>query len=129
VHLQVLVDQLAERYRRRPPSGSKPCKHLLESLQRVSASREPADLRSRRPASLEPVAVRPQRLPVDALRLQLEHLALLPHHEPSSIDRRIEESQRTTSGGRDHPSHRGVTSLAPYEAMDQRRAIKVLLRP
>src|SRR5712691_3375391 len=104
MHLQVLVDQLGKRHRRRAPARTEPLKNLPKRLQRLGASREPTNLWPCRAASLEPVAVRPQRLPVDALRLQLEHLALLPHHEPSSIDRRIEESQRTTSGGRDHPS-------------------------
>src|SRR3954464_10842235 len=52
-----------------PPCGSAPCEYLLERLQR-----------------LKPVAVRPQRLTLPPLRLQLEHLALLPHHRPSSIE-------------------------------------------
>src|SRR6266508_3836893 len=94
MHLQVLVDQLAERHRCCPSSGSEPCEYFLERLQRLSASRESADLRPHRAAPLEPVAVRPQRLTVPALRPQLEHLALLPHHEPPRSIHRIEESQR-----------------------------------
>jgi hypothetical protein len=44
VHLQVLVDQFGERHRPGAPAGPESCEHLLESLQRVSASREPANL-------------------------------------------------------------------------------------
>ncbi len=101
MHLQVLVDQLARRHRRGTTARPESCEHLLKSLQRLSATREPAHLQPRRAASLQPVAVRPQRLPIRAPRLQLEHLPLLDHLEPprSTTDRGV--SSREAG---DHPS-------------------------
>jgi hypothetical protein len=49
---------------------------------------KPTNLRPLRAATLEPVPVRPQRLPVWSLRLQLEHLPLQDHHEPPRSDKR-----------------------------------------
>jgi hypothetical protein len=102
MHLQVLVDQFVERHRRRQAVRSE-SSELLERIQRVTASREPANLRPRRAASLQAIPVRPEGLPVNALRLQLEHLTLLDHLGTSSIDNRIEESHPRRDD--DHPSH------------------------
>ena len=70
MHLQVLVDQLAERDRCRSPARPESCEHLLERVQRVAARRESTNLRPRRPAMpFKPVPVSPQRLTGRALRL------------------------------------------------------------
>ena len=91
MHLEVLIDELRERDRRRAPAGPEPPEHLLERLQRISTSSEPTDLRPRRAATLQPVPVRPRRLPATTLRFQLDHLALLDHLGTSSIDNELEE--------------------------------------
>ena len=90
--IQVLLDPLAERQRRRTAAGHKPRQLVLKRPQRLSPSAEPAHLQSRRTAACDAIPVGPQRLPIRALRLQLEHLTLLDHFGTSSIDNEIEES-------------------------------------
>jgi len=70
MHLEVLIDQLSERDRRRSPARPEPLKNLLKRLQCVG------------------------RLAIRRLRLQLEHLALLDHLGTSSVDTWTEESHR-----------------------------------
>jgi hypothetical protein len=91
VQLQVLLDKLGERGRA-TAARTDPIERLPESLLCFRASREPAHLRPTRTSSFEPIPVRPQRLPIRALRLELEHLTLLDHLGTSSIDNEIEES-------------------------------------
>jgi hypothetical protein len=114
VHLQILLNEFAERHRSAAPCGTQPLDHLLKRLLCPSATGEPTDLRPHRPATLEPIAVRPKCLAVRALRFQLEHLTLLHHHRTSSIDDRIEESQPQDTRGDDHLSQREASSASTY---------------
>src|SRR5436190_9306253 len=93
MHLQVLVHELGERDRRAPASRPEPVEHLPQRLLRLNARREPTDLRPLRAATLNPVPIRPQRLTVGTLRLQLEHLTLLDHHKPPRSNNGTEESR------------------------------------
>jgi hypothetical protein len=102
MHLEVLIDEFSERDRPRAPARSEPLKHLLKRLQCLSTAREPAHLRPHRATPFKPIPIRPQRLAIRRLRLQLEHLTLLDHLGTSSIDNRTEES---------HPNHALTTSL------------------
>jgi len=105
MHRQVLVDELGEGDRRpaRLPgrAGRAPPPHHLLC---VPTFREPAHLWSLGATPFEPVALRPQRLPVGTFRLQLEHLTLLDHHEPPRSNDRIEEPRA------DHLSAREVVN-------------------
>src|SRR5919201_1582949 len=84
--IQELIEQLTKRDRGRTSTGTEPRELPRERLLRLRAAREAAHLWPRRAAPLEPVAVRPKRFAVGALRLQLEHLALLNHRD--LLDRR-----------------------------------------
>jgi hypothetical protein len=86
VHLQVFLNEFAERHRRASPGGTQPLDNLLKRLLCLSATGKPTHLRPRRAATLQPISVRPKGLAVRALRLQLEHLTLL-HHHPNLLDR------------------------------------------
>src|SRR5439155_19207236 len=101
MHLQVLIHELGERDRRSSASRSEPVEHVAKCLLRVRPRREPTYLRPLRAATLNPVPIRPQRLTVVTLRLQLEHLALLDHHEPppSKTDRGISRRPPLSSRG------------------------------
>lgn len=81
VHLQILASELAEPDRRPSAAGPDAIKNFAKRLFRLRTCREATDLRALRAASFEPVTVRPQRLTVDAFRLQLEHLTVLDHFE------------------------------------------------
>jgi hypothetical protein len=72
MHLQVLVHELGERYRRSSASWPAPIEHLAQRFFRFRARRKAAHLRSLGAATFEPVSVCPQRLAVGTLRLQLE---------------------------------------------------------
>src|SRR6266536_5725105 len=102
MHLEVLVHQFSERDCRRSPARAEALEHFLKRLQCVSTARETAHLRPRRSTPFKPIPVRPQRLAVRRLGLQLEHLTLLNHRGTSSIDNRTEES---------HPNRALTTSL------------------
>jgi hypothetical protein len=110
VPVQVLLDPLAEHQRVRAAAGQEPGKLVLKRPLRVSLGREPSHLSSLRAATCDPVPVRPQRLAVRALRLQLEHLALLNHHV-NLLDR-LRDPEITASAAHardlDHPSHTEV---------------------
>src|SRR5439155_26564524 len=99
MRLQVLLDPLAERQRRRTTAGHQPGQLVLKRPLRLSPAAEPAHLHSRRTATRNAIPVGPQRLPIRALRLQLEYLTLLDHHEPprstveSRITPRVEQSR------------------------------------
>jgi hypothetical protein len=97
MRLQVLLDPLAERQLRRTAAGEEPGQLVLKRLLRLGPAAEPAHLQPRRPAARDPIPVSPQRLPVRAPRLQLEHLTLLNHLRTSSIDNEIEESHRAAT--------------------------------
>jgi hypothetical protein len=97
VPVQVLLDPLAQHQRRRTAAGHEPGQLVLKRPLRLSLGAEPARLSSRRTATGDPVPIRPQRLAVRALRLQLEHLTLLDHLVTSSIDNEIEESTRAAT--------------------------------
>ncbi len=86
MRVQVLLNPLAERDRRRTAAGQEPGQLLLKRPLRLSLGAEPAHLQSRRAAACDAIPVSPQRLPIRALRLQLEHLTLLDHLGTSSID-------------------------------------------
>ena len=103
MHLEVLIDEFSERDRPRAPARSEPLKHLLKRLQCLSSARESAYLRPGRSAPVESIPIRPQRLAIRRLRLQLEHLALLDHRGASSIDN---EPRNLTQTRRDHLSAR-----------------------
>jgi hypothetical protein len=79
VHLQVLVDELAEGHCRPSPAWGDPIKSFAKCLLRLFPAREATDLWPCRAASFESVPVCPQRLAVGVFRLQLEHMALLDH--------------------------------------------------
>jgi hypothetical protein len=68
---------------------------LRERLLGFRATREAPDLRPRRPAPVQAVAVRPKRLPVGALCLQLENLTLLNHRV--LLDRRSDRGTTTAT--------------------------------
>ena len=87
-----------------------------DRLQRLSTSREPATCGLTEPRPSEPIAVSLQQLTVPAPRLQLEHLALLAHHEPPRPIHRIEESHRASNGADDHPSHAEGVRVTPVRA-------------
>ena len=92
MHLQVLLDELTQRHRPRS-TRAEPIERSAERRLRLHATREATHLRPLRAAPFEPIAVRPQRLAIRPLRLQLEHLALLDHRY--LLDRSgIEESER-----------------------------------
>src|SRR5881409_141369 len=86
MHLQVLVRELGERDRPPSTARAKPVEHLTQRFLGLCTCREPTHLWPFGAATFEPVPVRPQRLPVRALRLQLEHLPLLDHHKPPRSD-------------------------------------------
>src|SRR5215218_5203753 len=92
MRVQVLLDPLAERQCRRTAAGEEPGQLVLKRPLRLSLAAEPAHLQPRRTAARNAIPVGPQRLPVRAPRLQLEHLTLLDHLGTSSIDNEIEES-------------------------------------
>jgi hypothetical protein len=96
MRVQVLLDPLAERQRRRTAAGQEPGQPVLKCPLRLSLGAEPAHLQPRRTAACNAIPVGPQRLPIRAPRLQLEHLTLLDHLGTSSIDNETEES---------HPRH------------------------
>src|SRR5437763_110852 len=75
----------------RPP-GHEPGQLVLKCPLRLRPAAEPTHLQPRRTAACDAIPVGPQRLPIHALRLQLEHLTLLDHLGTSSIDNEIEES-------------------------------------
>jgi hypothetical protein len=107
MHLQVLVHEVCERDRRSSTARPESVEHLAQGLLRLFSCREPAHLRTFRAAPLEPVAICPQRVTVRALRLQLEHLTVLDHHEPPRSNGWIEESRV------DHLSVREGVRAAP----------------
>src|SRR6266568_2444533 len=82
MRLQVLLDPLAERQRHRTAAGHQPGQLVLERPLRLSPAAEPAHLQPRRTATCDAIPVSPQRLPIRAPRLQLEHLTLLDHLAP-----------------------------------------------
>jgi hypothetical protein len=104
MHIQVFLDPLAERQRRRTATGQEPGQPVLKRPLRLRPAAEPAHLPSRRTAASNAIPVGPQRLPVCAGRLQLEHLTLLDQRGTSSIDNEIEESHPRRDD--DHPSQR-----------------------
>jgi hypothetical protein len=111
MRLQVLLDPLAERHPRRTAAGHEPGQLVLKRPLRLSPAAEPAHLHSRRTTARDAIPVSPQRLPIRAPRLQLEHLTLLDHLETSSIDDQIEESHPCSD--HDHPARaEGVTATA-----------------
>jgi hypothetical protein len=63
----------------------------------ICSSWNSAHLQSRRPAARDALPVGPQRFPVRAPRLQLEHLTLLNHLRTSSIDNEIEDHTRAAT--------------------------------
>src|SRR5207237_9677969 len=73
-------------------AGQEPGQPALAPPLRLSPGAEPAHLESRRTTARDAMPVGPQRLPIRAPRLQLEHLTLLDHLGTSSIDNQIEES-------------------------------------
>ena len=79
VRAQVLIDPLGERQRLGTATGQEPGQLVLKRSLRFSLGAEPAHLQSRRTAARDAIPVGPQRLPIRALRLQLEHLTLLDH--------------------------------------------------
>jgi hypothetical protein len=101
VRIQVLLDPLAERQRRRTAARPEPAELVVKRPLRLRPAAEPAHLQRRRTAASNPIPVSPQRLTVRARRLQLEHLTLLDHLGTSSIDNEIEESHRRRDD--DHP--------------------------
>jgi hypothetical protein len=109
MRVQVLLDPLAERHRRRTTAGQEPGQLVLKRPLRLSPGAEAAHLQSRRAAACDAIPVGPQRLPIRAPRLQLEHLTLLDHLGTSSIDNEIEESHLRPDD--DHLSDREGVSM------------------
>jgi hypothetical protein len=82
---------------------------LKRSL-RLSRAAEPTHLQPRRATACNAIPVSPQRFPIRARRLQLEHLTLLDHLGTSSIDNEIEESHSRRDD--DHPARTEGVNLA-----------------
>jgi hypothetical protein len=101
-------------------AGQEPGQLVLKRPLRLSPGAEPAYLQPRRTAACDAIPVGPQRLPIRAPRLQLEHLTLLDHLGTPSIDNQIEESHLRRDD--DHHSHtEGITLLAnPRRRTDAR---------
>src|SRR5436309_12548994 len=93
IHLRVLVHEPGESDRRPLASWPEPVEHLAQRPLRLRPRREPTHLRFLRAATFEPVPVCPQRLAIRTLRLQLERLPLLDHHEPPRSEKEIDESR------------------------------------
>jgi hypothetical protein len=78
---EVLRDQLAQSELRDPPVATvEPLERDLQRLQRLALARESAHLWSRRAATVDAIAVRPQWLAIRASRLQLDQLSVLRDH-------------------------------------------------
>ena len=122
MRLQVLLDPLAQRHRRRSAAGHESGQLVLKRPLRLSLAAEPAHLHSRRTAARDAIPIGPQRLPIRALRLQLEHLTLLSHLGTSSIDNEIEESHRRRDD--DH-----LAQTAGVKSRTQGSAVRVRLCP
>jgi hypothetical protein len=103
MRVQVLVDPLAERQSRCTAIGQEPSQLVLKRSLRLGLAAESADLQPRRTAPCNAIPVSPQRLPIHAPRLQLEHLTLLDHLGTSSIDNEIEESHPAATEGTTTP--------------------------
>ena len=77
--------------------------NLTKCPLRLGPAAKPAHLQPRRTATRDAIPVGPQRLPIRAPRLQLEHLTLLDHRGTSSID----------NGSRNHT--RAATMTTPLK--------------
>jgi hypothetical protein len=103
MHIQVLLDQIGERHRRGAPAWSKSRERLPERILRFCAACEAANLRTRRTAAVQPVAVGPERAAIPPARFQLEHLTLLNH--VNLLDRLIGSRNDNVASPEDHLSH------------------------
>ena len=112
MHAQVLVDQIGERHRRRAPARSESRERLPQCYLRFCAACEAANLRARRTAAVQPVAVGPERTAIRAAGRQLEHLTLLNHRD--LLDRLIGSRNDNLTSPEDHllPLE-GVTLVDP----------------
>lgn len=78
---EVLPNQLAQRdLRDQSVVTVEPLERDLQRLQCLALTREPAHLWPCRAATVDAIAVRPERLAIRASRLQLDHLSLLRYH-------------------------------------------------
>jgi hypothetical protein len=77
---EILIDELGERDRPPDPAlATQPLERPLQRRPRIPLAREATPLHPLPIPSTDPIAVRPQRRPLQARRCQPEHLTLLNH--------------------------------------------------